>query len=76
MPTWLAIPANSTLEATAGLVGNPRIQNQINRVPTIPIASRTETVPLPPVAVVPFRPVRVGDVVAKVRELLMRGHAA
>jgi DNA-binding response OmpR family regulator len=70
------MPAAIVLDATAELAGNPAIQNLIERVPTILIASRTETVPLPPVAAVLYRPVRIGDIVAKVRELLARGHAA
>ena len=70
------MPAAIVLEATAELVGNPAIQNLVKRVPTILIASRTETVPLPPNAVVLNRPVRIGDIVAKVRELLACGHAA
>ena len=44
-----------------------------SRVPTVLIASRTETVPLPPVAAVFYRPVRVGEIVPKVLELLGRG---
>jgi hypothetical protein len=70
------MPAVVVLEATAELVGNPAIQNLVKRVPTILIASRTETVPLPPVAAVLYRPVRIGDIIAKVRELIAGGHAA
>jgi hypothetical protein len=58
-------PAAIVLEATTELVGNPAIYR-------IRIASRTETVQLPPIAVVLYRPVRIGDIVAKVRELLAR----
>ena len=70
------MPAAIVLEAAAELLGNPAIQNLVNSVPTILIASRTETVPLPPVATVLYRPVRIGDIVAKVREFLASGHAA
>ena len=70
------MPAAIVLEGTAELIGNSAIQNLVNWVPTILIASRTETVPLPPVAAVLYRPVRIGDIVAKVREFLARGHAA
>jgi DNA-binding response OmpR family regulator len=70
------LPAAIVLEATAELAGNAAIQNLVKRVPTILIASRTETVPLPAVAAVLYRPVRIGDIVAKVRGLLARGHAA
>jgi hypothetical protein len=70
------MPAAIVLEGAAGLVGNPAIQNLVKRVPTILIASRTETVPLPPNVIVLYRPVRIGDIVTKVRELLACGHAA
>ena len=70
------MPAAVVLEATAELAGNSAIQNLVQRVPTILIASRTETVPLPPAAAVLYRPGRVGDIVAAVRGLLARGHAA
>jgi DNA-binding response OmpR family regulator len=70
------MPAAIVLEATAELVGNPAIQNLVKRVPTILIASRTETVMLPNNVDVLYRPVRIGDIVAKVRELLACGHAA
>jgi len=43
MPTALVI------EALAEFAGDPAIQKLIARVPAILIASRTETVPLPPV---------------------------
>jgi hypothetical protein len=45
-------------------------------VPTILIASRTETVPLPPVDTVIYRPVSLGEIVARVHELIARGHTA
>jgi len=70
------MPAAIVIEATEELVGNPAIQSLIKRVPTILIASRTEIVPLPAAAAVFCRPVRIGDIVAKVRELLARAHAA
>jgi DNA-binding response OmpR family regulator len=70
------MPAVVVLDATAELVGNPAIQNLVKRVPTILIASRTETVPLPLVAAVLHRPVRIGDIIAKVRELIAGGKAA
>ena len=70
------MPAAMVLEATEELVGNPAIRSLIKRVPTILIASRTEIVPLPAGAAVFCRPVRIGDIVAKVRELLARAHAA
>jgi hypothetical protein len=70
------MPAAIVLEGTAELIGNSAIQNLVNWVPTILIASRTETVPLPPVAAVLYRPVRIGDIVAEVREFLAQDHAA
>ena len=47
----------------------------VERAPTILVASRTETVPLPPVDTVFYRPVSIGEVVARVQQLLRRGHA-
>ncbi len=70
------MPAAIVLEVTSELAGKPAIDHLVKRVPTVLIASRTETVALPPVAAVLYRPVSIGDIVAKVRELLARGHAA
>ena len=70
------LPAVVVLEAIPELAGDPAIQKLVEHVPTILIASRTETVPLPPVDKVFYRPVRVGEIVARVHELIARGHAA
>jgi DNA-binding response OmpR family regulator len=70
------IPAVVVIEAIPEIAGNPAIGNLIERVPTILIASRTETVPLPTVDTVFYRPVRIGDIVARVQELIRRGHLA
>jgi hypothetical protein len=70
------MPAVVVLEANAELAGNPAIQSLVGRVPTVLVASRTETVPLPRVAAVFYRPVRIGEIVAKVSELLARGEVA
>jgi DNA-binding response OmpR family regulator len=70
------MPAVVVLEANAELAGNPAIQKLVERVPTVLVASRTETVALPRVAAVFYRPVRIGEIVAKVSELLARGEAA
>jgi hypothetical protein len=70
------MPAVVVLEANAELAGNPAIQKLVERVPTVLVASRTETVPLSRVAAVFYRPVRIGEIVAKVSELLARGEAA
>ena len=70
------MPAVVVMEAIPEVAANPAIQQLVGSVPTIVIASRTETVPLPPVDTVLYRPVRIGDIVARVQELLRRGHAA
>jgi hypothetical protein len=70
------VPSVIVLEATAGIADNPAIPKLIQSIPTILIASRTETLALPPAAAVFYRPVRIGDIVARVRQLVQRGHAA
>ena len=71
-----AAPAVVVLEANAELAGDPAIQGLVARVLTVLVASRTETVALPRVAAVFYRPVRIGEIVEKVNELLARGQAA
>jgi DNA-binding response OmpR family regulator len=71
-----AVPAVVVLEAVAELASDPAIQKLVERIPTVLIASRTETVSLPAVAAVLYRPVRIADVIARVRELLARTHSA
>ena len=71
-----AVPAVVVLEANAELASDPAIQGLVARVPTVLVASRTETVALPRVAAVFYRPVRIGEIVEKVNELLARGQAA
>ena len=70
------MPNAAVLEATAHLADDPAIQGLVKRVPTVLVASRTETVLLPEVAAVFYRPVSVGDIVSKVSEILARGQAA
>jgi DNA-binding response OmpR family regulator len=70
------LPAVVVLEAIPELAGDPAIRKLVEHVPTILIASRTETVPLPPVDTVFYRPVTVGGIVARVHEIIARGHAA
>ena len=70
------MPAAVVLEAVAELAGDPAVQSLVARVPAVLVASRTEIVPLPPVAAVFYRPVRIGEIVAKVVELLGRGQEA
>jgi len=71
-----AMPAVIVLEANAELAGDPAIQGLVSRVPTVLVASRVETVALPRVAFVFYRPVRIGEIVEKVSELLGRGDVA
>lgn len=81
------MPAAVVLEGTAEIAGDPAVQKLIERVPTLLIASRTETLPLllsrpegaaggPSFAAIFYRPVRIAEIVARVRELLERGAAA
>ena len=67
------IPSVVVLEA-ALLADSAAIEGRIRRIPTILIASQTETVPLPPARAILYRPVRIGEIVARVRELLGQGH--
>jgi len=69
------VPVAIVLEATADLAGNPAIQTLVKRVPTVLVASRTEMLPLPPAAVVVYRPVTIREIVDQVRALIARGHA-
>jgi len=64
------LPNAVVLEATAELLGNPRIQNLVQQVPAVLIASRTVKVSLPNGPAVLYRPVRVAEIVARVSELL------
>jgi len=81
------MPAAVVLEGTAEVAGEAAVQKLIERVPTILVASRTETLPLAApgpgetaggrgFAAVFFRPVRIAEIVTRVRELLERGTAA
>ena len=80
------IPAAVVLEASGDFVSNPAIQSLVCRVPTIWIASRTERIPLPLDAAgkaagsnrgaLLYRPVKIGDIVARVRNILQKGQAA
>ena len=81
------MPVAMVLEGTAEIAGDAAIQRLVERVPTILIASRTETLPYPAArpenpasgrgfAAVFYRPVRIAEIVARVRELLERGTAA
>ncbi len=70
------MPSAIVLEAVNPAATDAAIQELVRRVPTVLIASRTETIPVPPVAALLYRPVRIGEIVARVRELLQRGYAA
>ena len=70
------MPAVIVVEGTAPLALHPAIQKLMRSVRTVLIASRTETIPLPPVTRVFYRPVRIGEIVAAVQELLQTGHLA
>jgi hypothetical protein len=79
------MPDAIVLESTADLAANPAIQNLIKRVPTVVIASHTESLPtfapndlsaLAPGSVLLYRPVTVGDTVNKVRAILARRSAS
>lgn len=80
------IPAAIVLEATGDLVSDPAIHSLVCRIPTIWIASRTEKIPFPlagsgqpanssPGALL-YQPVRIGEIVARVRDILQKGQAA
>ncbi len=69
-------PSAVVLEARPELMENPAIQNLARRVPAVIVASRTEPAAFDsPAAAILYRPVRVGDVVARVRQIL-QGYAA
>lgn len=70
------MPAALVLEAIPELAADAAIRALVERVPTVLVASRTETMPLPPVDTVFYRPVSIGEIVARVQELVARGHAA
>lgn len=69
-------PAAAVVEATAGLADVPAISEMISRVPTVLVASRAEKLDLPAAAAVVYRPVRIGEIVRKVQELVRKGQAA
>lgn len=70
------MPAVIVVEGTSPLALHPAIQNLVRTVRTVLIASRTETIPLPPVTRVFYRPIRIGEIVAAVCELLQGGQRA
>ena len=68
------LPNLVVLEATAEFLGSPRIQDLVQHVPAVLIASRTERVSLPDGPALLYRPVSVAEIVSRVSELL--AHAA
>ena len=62
-------------EAGAGGTNPQALEQLARRVPVIVVASRWEPAPLESAAAVLYRPVRVGDVVARVLQAL-QGHPA
>ncbi len=69
-------PSAVVLEATTGDAASPAMSLLAKRVPLLVVASRTEpTTAIEGAAAVLYRPVRVGEVVARVQRLL-QGHAA
>lgn len=62
------------LEATSELLDDARIQNLIQRVPTLLIASRTLKVALPKDTSVLYRPVRIAEIISRVTDLLAQEH--
>ena len=63
------LPAAVVLEATPPLTSDP-VKQLVARVPTVLIASRTETIDVPPVSDILYRPVRIGEIVQHVQKLL------
>jgi hypothetical protein len=75
------MPDAIVLEATAEVATNAAIEKLIRRVPTVVIASRTESLPsfatndpsvLAPGSLLLYRPVTVGQIVKEVRSILAR----
>lgn len=70
------LPAAVVLDASAKDARNPAVALLAKRVPVLLVVSRMEPAPeWKEAAAVLWRPVRVGDVVARVKQLL-EGHAA
>jgi DNA-binding response OmpR family regulator len=70
------MPSAIVLEAAVPATSDPAMQKLVQRIPTVLIASRTETLDMPPVAAVFYRPVRIGEIVARVDELLRQPRPA
>ena len=70
------VPSVVVLEATAPVADHPAIRSLVEHVPTLLVASRTETVPLPPARAVFYRPVRIEEIVARIRQWLPAEHSS
>ncbi len=70
------LPDAVVLEAIPEFLADSRIQGLMRQVPTILIASRTVSVPIPESPVVLYRPVRIAEILDRVGEVLARGHVA
>jgi hypothetical protein len=70
------VPSVVVLEASVEFANDGAIQSLVKRVPTVLVASRIETVPLPPAAAVFYRPVSIGEIADRVMEVLKAGHIA
>jgi DNA-binding response OmpR family regulator len=68
-------PAAMVVDSSAADTSNPVLAQAARQVPVILVASRTGAATPPEGAVVMWRPVRVAEIVEKVKELL-RGQAA
>jgi len=69
------LPAAIVLEATTQFASDP-VKQLVARVPTVLIASRTETIDVPAVTEVLYRPVRIGEIVQHVEKLLSQSRFA
>ena len=69
------MPAALVIEAAPEIVDDPALEPLVRRVPTVLIASRTLAATLP-VDTVLYRPIRIGEIVERVTELVRRGHPA
>src|SRR5579863_4492649 len=69
------LPSVMVVEALAEFLGDSRIQDLVRQIPAILIAPRTVNVSLPEASAVIYRPVRVADIIVRVRDLLAREHA-
>ncbi len=66
------VPSAVVVEGLAEFAGDAGVHNLVERVPAVLVSSRTETLDLPRAAVVLYRPVTVGEIAARVREILTR----